>query len=73
MARRMTIGPSLVMSSFDFDLQIRMLKMYGYIHNMNETLLNYRLHNDQVTYNGGKSGSQFWNNIRNNIIKKLLN
>jgi hypothetical protein len=53
----------------DFELELRMLKTYGYIHNMNEILLNYRLHDEQVTYN---EGSVYWNNIRNNIIKKLL-
>lgn len=56
----------------DFELELRMLKTHGYIHNMNEILLNYRLHDEQVTYNGGKEGSVYWNNIRNNIIKNLL-
>ena len=56
----------------DFELELRMLKTHGYIHNMNEILLNYRLHDEQVTYNGGKEGSSYWNNIRNNIIVGLL-
>lgn len=56
----------------DFELELRMLKTHGYIHNMNETLLNYRLHDEQVTHNGGKEGSVYWNNIRNNIIEKLI-
>lgn len=59
--------------SHDFDLQLRMLKKYGYIHNMEEVLLHYRLHPNQVTYNGGKSGNTFWNKVRTGIISKLIN
>jgi len=57
----------------DFELELRMLKTHGYIHNMKEVLLNYRLHDEQVTHNGGKEGSLYWNYIRNDIINRLLN
>jgi len=56
----------------DFELELRMLKTHGYIHNMSEILLNYRLHNEQVTHNGGKEGSGYWNKIRNDIIDRLI-
>ena len=56
----------------DFELELRMLKTHGYIHNMSEILLNYRLHNEQVTYNGGKEGSAYWAKIRNDIIDRLI-
>jgi GT2 family glycosyltransferase len=57
----------------DFDLELRMLKKHGYIHNMSEILLNYRLHDEQVTHKGGEGGSSYWNEVRNTIITKLIN
>ena len=57
----------------DFELELRMLKKYGYIHNFSEILLNYRIHEDQVTHNGGKGGSEKWNNIRNKMIDDMVN
>ena len=56
----------------DFELIIRVLKMYGKIMNMQEPLLYYRLHEDQLTYNGGKEGGIYWHNIRNNLIKNII-
>lgn len=59
--------------SHDFELELRMLKKYGYIHNFSEVLLHYRIHKNQVTFKGGKSGSSFWDKIRKNIIVKFIN
>jgi hypothetical protein len=59
--------------SEDFDLTLRMLKTYGYLHNLHEPLLYYRLHDKQVTHNGGEGGSSYWNEIRNEIINDLIN
>ena len=56
----------------DFELELRMLKTHGFIYNFKEPLLYYRLHDNQVTYNGGQGGRDKWNKIRNDIIKKLL-
>ena len=56
----------------DFELELRMLKTHGYIYNFPEPLLNYRLHDKQVTYNGGEGGRDKWHNIRMGIIKGLL-
>ena len=59
--------------SEDFDLTLRMLKKYGYLHNLSESLLYYRLHDKQVTHNGGEGGSSYWNEIRNKIVNDLIN
>ena len=56
----------------DFELELRMLKTHGYIYNFPEPLLNYRLHDKQVTYNGGEGGRDKWNNIRMGIINNLI-
>lgn len=56
----------------DFELILRVLKKYGKIYNMKDVLLYYRLHEDQLTYNGGKEGSRYWTEKRNNLIKKIL-
>jgi GT2 family glycosyltransferase len=56
----------------DFELELRMLKTFGYIHNIQETLLYYRIHEEQVTHKGGKGGSSRWEPIRNNIIENLI-
>lgn len=48
----------------DLDLELRVLKKYGVIYNINECLIFYRIHNNQVT-------KQTTSN-ENKIIKKLL-
>lgn len=57
----------------DFDLELRMLKTFGKIHNLPDILLFYRLHPGQITHKGGKKGGSYWDIVRNNIIKKILN
>ena len=54
----------------DFDLIIRVLKKFGKIHNIQSSLLKYRLHGKQVT-NG--SNSEKWKNKRNELVKKYIN
>ena len=56
----------------DFELILRVLKKHGKIHNMQEPLLYYRLHDKQVTYGGGKEGSHFWTEKRNKLIEDIL-
>jgi mannosyltransferase OCH1-like enzyme len=56
----------------DFELILRVLKKYGNIMNIQEPLLYYRLHEDQLTFNGGKEGSVYWNKIRNNLISTII-
>lgn len=56
----------------DFDLIIRVLKTYGKIHNLPDTLLMYRIHENQLTWNGGEKGRKYWNNYRNQLIDKYI-
>lgn len=56
----------------DFELILRVLKKYGKIHNIQEPLLYYRLHDGQVTYGGGKEGSAYWTEKRNNMINDIF-
>jgi GT2 family glycosyltransferase len=57
----------------DFELIMRVLKKYGKIYNIQEPLVYYRLHEEQLTYNGGSGGSEYWKNIRENIINNTIN
>jgi len=57
----------------DFELTLKMLKTHGYLHNLDEPLLYYRLHENQVTHNGGEGGPAYWNNIRIKLIDDLIN
>lgn len=65
-------NPKLSRMSEDFDLELRMLKTFGMIYNIPETLLHYRLHDEQVTYNGGTEGRAYWTEKRMDIIKGLI-
>lgn len=61
----------------DFELELRMLKTHGFIKNLPNVLLWYRCHDEQVTCGAktkdkGGASSQYWNNLRNNIINKLI-
>jgi mannosyltransferase OCH1-like enzyme len=57
----------------DFELMLRMLKKYGYIHNMSNVLLYYRLHENQITHNGCSEGRGHWHKIRTDLINKTIN
>lgn len=59
--------------SEDFELELRVLKKYNYIHNFQEVLLNYRMHDNQITKNHGKKGKQHWHDYRNKLIESLIN
>lgn len=56
----------------DYDLIIRVLKYYNKIYNMPETLLLYRIHDKQLTWNGGKNGRNYWNKFRNELLDKYI-
>jgi glycosyltransferase involved in cell wall biosynthesis len=56
----------------DFELILRVFKKYDKIHNMKDVLLYYRLHEGQLTYNGGKEGSRYWTDKRNELINDIL-
>lgn len=55
----------------DYDLELRFLKKYGIIYNIDEVLLYYRIHENQVTWYG-KSSSNENNELRNKLIEKIL-
>ena len=55
----------------DFDLWLRILKKYGTIHHIPEILMYYRIHPDQITWNG--KGSTVENNeLRTKIIQEII-
>ena len=60
--------------SHDFELELRMLKKYGKIHNFQEPLVLYRLHPNQVTHQGGAKtgGPGHWDKVRRDIIQKMI-
>ena len=55
----------------DFELELKLLKKFGKLYNIQENLLYYRIHDNQVTANDscGKPGVV---NARNNFISQLL-
>ena len=57
----------------DFEMSLRMLKKYGCLVNLNESLLYYRLHDKQVTNNGGTEGREYWQKVRLKLIDELIN
>ena len=57
----------------DFEMSLRMLKRFGCVHNLPDALLYYRLHEKQVTNNGGSEGRDYWHQIRLKIIDELIN
>ena len=56
----------------DFELILRVLKAYRKIYNIQEPLLYYRLHENQVTHAGGKEGGEYWTKKRNDLINDIL-
>ena len=56
----------------DLELELRLLKKYMILYNIPEVLLYYRIHEDQVTYNG-KSCTPYWIQKRNQFIEDLVN
>jgi glycosyltransferase involved in cell wall biosynthesis len=55
----------------DYDLELRILKKYGIVYNIPEVLMYYRIHSDQVTWNG--AGSTPENNaFRSKILEDIL-
>jgi glycosyltransferase involved in cell wall biosynthesis len=57
----------------DFELMLRILKKFKYIHNMPDILLFYRLHQEQTTYNGCSEGREFWHAKRLELINNIIN
>ena len=54
----------------DFELEVKVLKEFGFVYNIEKTLLRYRIHENQMTYNDKNSTpeiiqqkTQFINNM----------
>jgi glycosyltransferase involved in cell wall biosynthesis len=56
----------------DFELELKILKKYGIIHNISDVLLYYRIHSEQITYNGSSSTPE-WNTRKNKFIENMIN
>jgi glycosyltransferase involved in cell wall biosynthesis len=56
----------------DFELELRVLKRYGVLYNIEEPLLYYRIHPNQLTYNGSSSTTEL-NNKRLEVIEHVIN
>jgi hypothetical protein len=56
----------------DLELELSLLKKYGILYNLPEVLLYYRIHSEQVTFNG-KSSTPYWVEKRNKFIENMIN
>ena len=56
----------------DFELELRLLKHYGKIYNIQENLVYYRIHDEQVTANGNTMKPDVIE-YRNKLIDELIN
>ena len=65
-------NPELKKMAEDFNLELRMLKLFGAVYNFPEPLLYYRIHPDQITHQGGSEGREYWNKVRINMIADLI-
>jgi amylovoran biosynthesis glycosyltransferase AmsE len=55
----------------DLELELRLLKKYGILYNFPKILLYYRVHEDQVTFNG-KTSTPYWIEKRIKFIEDLI-
>jgi glycosyltransferase involved in cell wall biosynthesis len=57
--------------SEDLELELKVLKKYGILYNIEECLVHYRIHEDQTTFNGNSMKVNHIE-IRNAFIEELL-
>jgi hypothetical protein len=55
----------------DFEVELKLLKKFGKVYNIQENLVYYRIHGEQVTANNICSKPEIIN-YRNNFITNLL-
>ena len=56
----------------DYDLELRLLKKYGKVYSLNESLVYYRIHPNQITFNGVSETPEN-KLLRAQIVKSILN
>jgi len=57
----------------DFDLHLRLLREFGRVDNVDEVLLNYRVHPNQVTRtSGAPAPNKTWQHVQDELIKKWI-
>jgi len=54
----------------DLELELLLLKKYGVLYNLPDILLYYRIHNDQVTFNG-RTSTPYWRERREKFIEDI--
>lgn len=53
----------------DLELELRILKEYGVVYNLKESLVLYRIHTNQISNNN----TEEFNNIKYNLIQQMIN
>ena len=66
-------GNSLPLFAGSLLFRLKILKKYGKIYNIKESLIYYRLHDEQITANGNSSTRPDVVNFRNDFIKEMIN
>jgi GT2 family glycosyltransferase len=56
----------------DFELELRVLKKYGVIHNLPQVILYYRDSHNQIT-KGLSNNPHYWRAKRNELINSIIN
>lgn len=64
-------NPALKLPFEDLDLEVRLLKKYGFICNIKEDLLLYRVHTDQITYKYRNNNSEN-DKLKNQLIERII-
>jgi len=55
----------------DLELELKLLKQYGVIYTIQDILVHYRIHSDQLTFQG-KSVTPYWKEWRNKMIDGIV-
>lgn len=64
-------NPDLKLPFEDLDLELRLLKKYGFICNIKEELLMYRVHTDQITYKHRNNDNEN-NKLKSQLIERII-
>ena len=56
----------------DYELELKLMHKYGVINNLGDTLIYYRIHSDQITYNKDLETAEITEK-RNQIVDEIIN